>query len=76
VLEKRYVFVVDKNNVVHSREISIDSEMPDLYVVKKGVTEKERILLEGIRKVKDQDHITYTYQRPTDVLKNLKVYVE
>src|SRR5678816_39100 len=34
VLEKRYVFVVDKNNVAHQREISITSELPDIYVVK------------------------------------------
>ncbi len=76
ILEKKYVFVVDKANVVHSREINIASEMPDLYVVKNGVTEKERILLEGIRKVKDKDHITYTYQRPAEVIEKLKVYVE
>jgi len=29
ILEKKYVFVVDKNNVVHSREINISAEMPD-----------------------------------------------
>ena len=76
VLEKRYVFVVDKNNVVHSREITIASEMPDLYVVKSGLTEQERILLEGIRKVKDNDKITYNYEDPKTVLPKLKVYVE
>jgi len=76
VLEKRYVFVVDKNNVVHSREITIASEMPDLYIIKSGLAEQERILLEGIRKVKDSDKITYEYEDPKTVLPKLKVYVE
>lgn len=76
ILEKRYVFVVDKHNVVHSREITIEAEMPDLYIVKSGVSANEKILLEGIRKVKDNDKITFTYEKPEDVLPKLKVYVE
>lgn len=76
VLEKKYVFVVDKNNVAHSREITIESEMPDLYVVKTGLSDNERILLEGIRKVKDGEKIEYKYETPKDVFPRLKVYVE
>lgn len=76
ILEKKYVFVVDKNNIVKSREISIASEMPDIYVVKEGLAANEKILLEGIRKVKDNDKITYDYEDPEKVLPTLKVYVE
>lgn len=76
ILEKKYVFVVDKNNVVHSREITIASEMPDLYVIKDGLSENEKILLEGIRKVKDGDKIEYEFENPKTVLPKLKVYVE
>jgi membrane fusion protein (multidrug efflux system) len=76
ILEKKYVFVVDKDDVVHSREITITSEIPDLYIIKSGVNENERILLEGIRKVKDGDKITYTYEDPKTVLPKLRVYVE
>lgn len=76
ILEKKYVYVVDKDNVVHSREITIESEMPDLYVVKNGLKENERILLEGIRKVKDNEKINYEYEDPKTVLPKLKVYVE
>ncbi len=76
ILEKKYVYVIDKNNVVHSREITIASEVPDLYFIKNGVNENERIVLEGIRKVKDGDKITYTYEDPKTVIPKLKVYVE
>lgn len=76
ILEKKYVFVIDKNNIVHSREIEIASEMPDLYVVKSGIKGNEKIMLEGIRKVKDGDKIEYKYEDPKTVLPKLKVYVE
>ncbi len=76
VLEKKYVFVVDKSNVVHSREVVVASEMPDLYIIKEGLSQNEKILLEGIRKVKDGDKIEYEYEDPQTVLPKLRVYVE
>ncbi len=76
ILEKKYVFVVGKDNVVQQREINIASEMPNIYVIKDGLSENERILLEGIRKVKDGDKITYEYEDPKKVISNLKIYVE
>jgi membrane fusion protein, multidrug efflux system len=77
VLEKKYVFVVDKDNVAHQREITIGAEMPDLYVVKNGLADNERFVLEGIRKIKDKYKIEeYEYQDPKVVFPLLKVYVE
>ena len=76
VLEKKFVYVVDKNNVVHQKEVAIASEMPDLYVIKSGIASTDKILLEGIRKVKDGDKISYTYEAPEKVLPKLKVYSE
>jgi membrane fusion protein (multidrug efflux system) len=77
VLEKKYVYVVDKGNVVHQREINIGAEMPDLYILTSGVTADERIMLEGIRKVRDNEKIgEYKYEDPKVVLPRLKVYVE
>jgi membrane fusion protein, multidrug efflux system len=77
ILEKKYVFVVDKDNVIQQREIVIGAEMPDLYIVKSGLLESERIILEGIRKVKDQMKIAkYEYLDPKIVISKLKVYVE
>lgn len=76
ILDKRFVFVVDKNNVIHQREITIGEEMQDLFVVKNGVKEGEKILLEGLRKVKDGDKIEVDYVDPTEVISHLKLYAE
>lgn len=76
ILEKKYVFVIDKDNIVRQREISIAAEMPDIYIVKEGVKADEKILLEGLRKVKDNDKIAFEYQDPKTVIPHLKVYTE
>ncbi|WP_435355475.1 efflux RND transporter periplasmic adaptor subunit [Emticicia sp. SJ17W-69] len=76
VLEKKYVYVVGKDNIARAREITISAEMPDIYVIKSGLTEKDQILLEGIRKVKDNTKIEFDYIAPKQALDNLKVYVE
>jgi membrane fusion protein (multidrug efflux system) len=77
ILEKKYVFVVDKDKVVHQREIGIAAEMPDLYIIKEGLAEDEKIVLEGIRKVKDQTKLEeFEYHDPKDVISHLNVYVE
>ncbi len=76
VLEKKFVFVVDKNNVVKSKEISIKAELPDLYLVESGLKADDKILLEGIQKVRDNDKIKYHFMEPAKVLPTLKVYTE
>ncbi len=77
VLEKKYVFVVDKDNIIRQREITIAAELPDLYIIASGVTENEKIMLEGIRKVRDEEKIgEYTFEDMKTVLPRLKVYVE
>jgi membrane fusion protein (multidrug efflux system) len=77
ILEKKYVFTVDKDKVVHQKEISIAAEMPDLYIINNGLTENDRIVLEGIRKVKDNAKLEeYEYHDPKVVIPHLKVYVE
>jgi membrane fusion protein, multidrug efflux system len=76
VLEKKYCFVIDSKNVVHTREVTIASEMPDLYVIKKGLHPGERILVEGIRKVTNGQKIAYKYEEPKKLIKKLNVYVE
>ena len=44
---------VDAQNVVHSRPITESAELPQIYLVSSGLKDDERILLEGLRKVRD-----------------------
>lgn len=72
ILDKRYVYVVDKDDRVHQREIDVQEEMDDIYVIKKGVKVGDRIVLEGIRQIRDGDKVEYEFRGPDLVMANLK----
>ncbi|WP_310559615.1 efflux RND transporter periplasmic adaptor subunit [Flavobacterium sp.] len=76
IQDKKYVFVVDKNNKVSSREITVSGEIPDLYVVKSGIAATDKILFEGVQKVKDNDKINYDFVAPHKVINNLRLKAE
>lgn len=76
ILAKQYVFVVDEENVVHQRDITVQVEQDDIYVIATGLDGNDRIILEGIRQVRDGDKITYEYQPPEEVFGNLKFHAE
>lgn len=76
IQDQIYVFVIDKNGVVKSRNIKIAYELPDLYVVASGLSESDKILLEGVQKVKDDQKIQVKFQNPKNVLQSLKLKAE
>jgi len=76
ILAKRYAYVVDEDGVVHQRDITIKNEMDDIFVINDGLEVGERIILEGIRQVRDGDKIEYEFRDPEDVLARLKNHAE
>ncbi|MFZ4928294.1 efflux RND transporter periplasmic adaptor subunit [Chryseobacterium sp. Mn2064] len=75
-LEKKYVYVIGKDNKVHAREIKIAAELPHIYVVASGLGKDERILLDGLRMVQENQKINSKYQKPEKVMSNLDLYAE
>lgn len=71
--DKIYVYVVDKDNIVKSRSITIKNVLPDLYVVDTGISENDRILLEGVQSVKEDQKIEYKYVAPQNVISALQL---
>jgi membrane fusion protein, multidrug efflux system len=76
VLDKKYVFVLNKNNELKSRKITVAAELPDLYIVKEGLKANDKILLEGLRLVKENDKISYDFEDPKKVVSHLKLHAE
>jgi membrane fusion protein (multidrug efflux system) len=67
---------VDKDDVVHQREITIQNELEDLFVIKSGIDVKDKIILEGIRQVHDGEKVEYESIDPAKALANLKNHAE
>lgn len=76
IQDQKYVFVVDKNGVVKSRNIKVAYELPDLYVIASGISSEDKILLEGVQKVKDDQKVQVKFQDPKKVLQSLKLKAE
>jgi membrane fusion protein (multidrug efflux system) len=74
--DKLYVYVVDAHNVIHSKLITIRGRMPDLFVIDNGLEEGDKILLEGIQKVKEEDRIQYEFVSPEEVMTHLRLKAE
>ncbi|MBK0402651.1 efflux RND transporter periplasmic adaptor subunit [Adhaeribacter sp. BT258] len=76
VLDKKYVYVVDKAGKIKSREITVAAELPHIYVVQHGLAEDDKILLEGLRQVRENEKIHYQFVKPEKVMSQLNLYAE
>ena len=76
ILDKKLVYVLDEKNVVHSRVITVSADLPNVYVVQSGVNEHDRILLDGLRRVRDGSVIEPEYRKPAEVIDHLEVAAE
>jgi membrane fusion protein (multidrug efflux system) len=77
LLEKRYVYVVGQDKTVQRREIDIEHEMDDIFVIKKGLAPTDSFVLEGVRQVRDGEKVAgYEVRKPEEVLANLKNHAE
>jgi membrane fusion protein (multidrug efflux system) len=68
--------VDEKDDVAHQREIKIDYEQDDIFVVEKGLGVSDRIVLEGVRQVRDGDKLEFEFLKPEEALKNMKYHAE
>ena len=73
ILDKLFVFVIGKDNVAHQREIVVrKTTLDDIFIIEKGIGVDDRIVLEGIREVRDGDKVEYEFLQPEPVLASLK----
>ncbi len=64
ILEKIFVWVVDKDGVIHQREVGIQSEIEDIFLVKSGLTLDEKIVIEGVRQVREGQKVEIEFLAP------------
>ena len=76
IMDKRYVYVVDNDDVVHQREIISQHEMDDIYVIKNGVGVGDRIVVEGISQIDDGEKVEYEFRSPEEVMANQEYHAE
>lgn len=74
-LDKRYVFVVGDDNVVHQRLITVSHEQDDIFVVAKGLGVNDKIIYEGIKQVTEGQKLAEKgeFKKPDEILADQKL---
>ena len=77
ILDKKYVYVVGKDHVVHSREIEVtDDDVAHLFMIKKGLKESDVVIVDGIKKVRHGDKIEFDLLETNAIAESLDLPVE
>ncbi len=76
LLDKRYVWVVGEDSVVHQTLITVKYELEDIFVVDSGLKVTDKIVLEGVREVEDGEKVSYGVRAPEDALQHQKFHAE
>ncbi|MCA8972418.1 MAG: efflux RND transporter periplasmic adaptor subunit [Planctomycetes bacterium] len=72
ILDKRYVFVIGEDENAHQRWVTVEHEMDDVFVLASGLEPGDKIVLDGVRQVRDGERVESEFRDPKVVLKNLK----
>ena len=67
--DRKYVFVVDKQNRVHHRAVPIGAEFSGGFVVNSGLSAGERYLVDGLQKLNDGDVVRFKTVDPHTAMK-------
>ncbi|WP_238602824.1 efflux RND transporter periplasmic adaptor subunit [Fimbriiglobus ruber] len=77
ILDKRYVYVIGEDHVVRQREVAVQHEMDDIFIIKKGLDAKDKIVLDGVQQVRDGDKLEeFEFRKPEEVLGHQKFHAE
>ncbi|MGA0805867.1 MAG: efflux RND transporter periplasmic adaptor subunit [Pseudohongiellaceae bacterium] len=76
ILDKTYVYVLDEENHLQQRAVHIAAELPHVFIVDEGLDDTDTVLIEGLRRVQNEQEITPRVSPPEQVLANLDLYAE
>ncbi|MBN8420405.1 MAG: efflux RND transporter periplasmic adaptor subunit [Verrucomicrobia bacterium] len=76
ILDHHYVFVVGPDDVLVQQRIHISEELEDVFIVSEGLTDKDKIVLEGMRQAKSGEKAMYVFKKPEEAFKDMKLHAE
>ncbi len=76
IMDKNYVYIINKEGKLEQRLIKIEAEIPHLFIVNEGLQDDDKILIEGLRKVHSGEEIKIDLKSPDKVRSELELYTE
>jgi RND family efflux transporter MFP subunit len=74
IQDRLFVYVVGKDNKVKTRQIHVESRIPHLYILEKGVSTNERFVYEGIQTVNEGMEIKAHKVSMKQIIKDLSKF--
>jgi membrane fusion protein (multidrug efflux system) len=71
ILDKKFVFIVGEDGLVQSRQITVLSELPHLFIIADELDANDKILIEGLRKVENGQKIKVEFVPMNRVMSEL-----
>jgi membrane fusion protein (multidrug efflux system) len=76
IMDKTYVYVITAEKKLEQRLIKIEVDVPNLFIIKDGLQDDDKILIDGLRKVHAGQEVNIDLRPPEKVLSELKLYTE
>lgn len=76
ILDKKYVYLLDSSNILHAKQVQIAEELQHIFIIEGGLNQSDKILLDGLRKVRENDHISPKFVAPKLAISQLSLYSE
>lgn len=76
ILDKTYVYIINPNGKLEQRLVNIEASIPHLFIIKRGINDGEKILIEGLRKVHAGQTVEINMKPPEKVRSELELYTE
>jgi membrane fusion protein, multidrug efflux system len=73
IQDKIFVFVVDNNNAVKSRNIVVKQRLSNLYILESGLSENDKIIYEGIQTAKEDSKVQTRFVPFKDIIGKLQL---
>jgi membrane fusion protein, multidrug efflux system len=71
--DKICVFVIDDKGIAKTRVVKVRQRLEQLYILESGLAPTDKILLEGVQSVKDDDKIEYKLIAAKEVVSHLQL---
>jgi membrane fusion protein (multidrug efflux system) len=76
IMDKSYAYIVNQEGRLEQRLIKIEADLPHLFIVKEGLKDDDKILLEGLRKVHSGEEVQIDLRPSEKVRSELELYTE
>jgi membrane fusion protein (multidrug efflux system) len=72
IQDKYYVFLIDSNNIVRSRNVIVKQRIPHLFVIEDNLHVNDKIIYEGIQNIKDGDMVMTEFLSLQQIISKFK----